>query len=143
MMPKSVSYCRRVQRECIDVKNISSPTSFASSDVEAFLPFPAVSNYTSTHTTYLDTTGRPTLTFKYQQLTDKHAGVIYVRVCVTLSLLWRSNGWMTGVVQGFPLSTPKKASGRDDRFRGLIRASSCRETCRSSYSQKSLSYRRR
>lgn len=32
----------------------------------------------STHTTYLDTVGRPTVTFLYEQLTDKHMGTIYV-----------------------------------------------------------------
>jgi hypothetical protein len=49
------------------------------SEIEIFTPFPAVSNHTSIHTTYLDTTGRPALNFEYRQLTDKHAGIIYVR----------------------------------------------------------------
>src|ERR1700722_1476514 len=31
-----------------------------------------------THTTYLDTTGRPTILFKYEQLTERHASMIYV-----------------------------------------------------------------
>jgi len=52
---------------------------FSCSEIEAFTPFPPISNHTSTHTTYLDTTGRPALTFAYRHLTDKHAGVIYVR----------------------------------------------------------------
>lgn len=36
-------------------------------------------NTISNHITYLDTKGRPAITLKYQQLTDKHQGVIYVR----------------------------------------------------------------
>ncbi|KII95215.1 hypothetical protein PLICRDRAFT_206669 [Plicaturopsis crispa FD-325 SS-3] len=47
-------------------------------DVEVFPPFPAVKNTISTHITYLDTIGRPALTFEYKQLTDKHTGIIYV-----------------------------------------------------------------
>ncbi|KAL1747451.1 Ribophorin I, partial [Schizophyllum fasciatum] len=47
-------------------------------DVSFVLPFPALSNSISTHVTYLDTTGRPELTFKYKDLTEKHAQSIYV-----------------------------------------------------------------
>jgi oligosaccharyltransferase complex subunit alpha (ribophorin I) len=32
----------------------------------------------STHVTYLDSVGRPAITFAYEQLTDKHLGTIYV-----------------------------------------------------------------
>lgn len=35
-------------------------------------------NSLSTHISYLDTTGRPAITLKYEQLTDRHTGVIYV-----------------------------------------------------------------
>ena len=35
-------------------------------------------NSVSTHITCLDTTGRPAITLKYEQLTDRHTGVIYV-----------------------------------------------------------------
>lgn len=35
-------------------------------------------NSISTHITYLDTKGRPAITLKYEQLTDRHTGVIYV-----------------------------------------------------------------
>ncbi|KAH7914362.1 Ribophorin I [Hygrophoropsis aurantiaca] len=54
-------------------------------DVEFHSPFPALSSTVSTHTTYLDTTGRPAITFEYKDLTDKHAGVIYVSYKVPLS----------------------------------------------------------
>ncbi|THV08565.1 Ribophorin I [Dendrothele bispora CBS 962.96] len=47
-------------------------------DVEHVLPFPAVSTEESTHITYLDTLGRPVITFKYKNLTTKHAKPIYV-----------------------------------------------------------------
>jgi oligosaccharyltransferase complex subunit alpha (ribophorin I) len=48
------------------------------SDVEVFPPFPPKESWTSVHKTYLDTTGRPAITFKYEQLTDRHQGTIYV-----------------------------------------------------------------
>ena len=51
--------------------------SFAS-DVEVFPPFVPSSSSSSTHTTYLDTTGRPAVVFKYKDLTDKHSGIIYI-----------------------------------------------------------------
>ena len=35
-------------------------------------------NSLSTHITYLDTKGRPAITLQYEQLTDRHTGVIYV-----------------------------------------------------------------
>ncbi|KAG7449218.1 oligosaccharyl transferase alpha subunit [Guyanagaster necrorhizus] len=54
-------------------------------DVKFAVPFPTVSNTLSTHITYLDTTGRPALTFKYKNLTDKHALSIYVSYRVPLS----------------------------------------------------------
>jgi oligosaccharyltransferase complex subunit alpha (ribophorin I) len=54
-------------------------------DVEAYPPFPAVSNRSSIHTTYLDTTGRPAFTFEYRQLTDRHTGSIYVSYKVPLA----------------------------------------------------------
>ncbi|KAK0468357.1 Ribophorin I [Desarmillaria tabescens] len=54
-------------------------------DISYVTPFPDISNILSTHTTYLDTTGRPALTFKYKELTDKHAESIYVTYRVPLS----------------------------------------------------------
>ncbi|KDQ64495.1 hypothetical protein JAAARDRAFT_166801 [Jaapia argillacea MUCL 33604] len=48
------------------------------SDIEFFAPFPALSNTLSTHISYLDTTGRPAVTFEYKDLTDKHTGTIYI-----------------------------------------------------------------
>jgi len=50
----------------------------ASTDVEVFPPFYPSSLSSTTHTTYLDTTGRPTVVLKYRNLTDRHTGVIYV-----------------------------------------------------------------
>ena len=43
-------------------------------------PFPMLSVEHSTHYTYLDTVGRPVITFHAKGLTDKHEGVIYVRL---------------------------------------------------------------
>ncbi|KAH7929440.1 Ribophorin I [Leucogyrophana mollusca] len=54
-------------------------------DVEFLSPFPALSSSVSTHTTYLDTTGRPAITLEYKDLTDKHTGTIYVSYKVSLS----------------------------------------------------------
>ncbi|KAI0327775.1 oligosaccharyl transferase alpha subunit [Cubamyces sp. BRFM 1775] len=47
-------------------------------DIDYFAPFPALSESMSTHITYLDTIGRPKITLKYRDLTDKHTGTIYV-----------------------------------------------------------------
>ncbi|KAJ3722971.1 Ribophorin I [Lentinula raphanica] len=57
-------------------------------DVDYVAPFPALSNDVSTHVTYLDTIGRPMVTFKYKNLTNKHAKPIYVsyRVPITAHL---------------------------------------------------------
>ncbi|KAH9918214.1 oligosaccharyl transferase alpha subunit [Epithele typhae] len=47
-------------------------------DIEYHLPYPALSENMSTHISYLDTIGRPMITLKYAQLTDKHGGNIYI-----------------------------------------------------------------
>jgi len=48
------------------------------SDINFETPFDAVSETVGVHTTYLDTTGRPTVTFNYENLTPKHAETILV-----------------------------------------------------------------
>jgi len=54
-------------------------------DIEFFPPFPALENRISTHITYLDTIGRPELTFEYKDLTIKQAQSIYVSYKVSTS----------------------------------------------------------
>ncbi|KAF7965817.1 hypothetical protein HWV62_41729 [Athelia sp. TMB] len=54
-------------------------------DVEVITPFPALETTTSTHVTYLDTTGRPAVTFQYGTLTDKHNQLVYVTYKVPFS----------------------------------------------------------
>jgi oligosaccharyltransferase complex subunit alpha (ribophorin I) len=54
-------------------------------DVQFAAPFSAASNSIGTHTTYLDTTGRPSLTFTYNDLTVKHAESIFVSYKVSFS----------------------------------------------------------
>ncbi|KAI0698548.1 oligosaccharyl transferase alpha subunit [Cerioporus squamosus] len=54
-------------------------------DIDYFVPYPALSETISTHITYLDTVGRPKITLKYAQLTDKHGGNIYVTYKVPFS----------------------------------------------------------
>ncbi|GBE79631.1 oligosaccharyl transferase alpha subunit [Sparassis latifolia] len=54
-------------------------------DIEYFPPFPALKTDIATHVTYLDTIGRPTISFTYKQLTDKHTGTIFVTYSVPLS----------------------------------------------------------
>ncbi|KAL0949980.1 hypothetical protein HGRIS_009994 [Hohenbuehelia grisea] len=54
-------------------------------DFEFTPPFPAKSMWISTEKTYLDTSGRPTLTFEYNDLTAKHDGYIYVSYRVPIS----------------------------------------------------------
>ncbi|KAI0650316.1 oligosaccharyl transferase alpha subunit [Trametes meyenii] len=47
-------------------------------DIDYFAPFPALKETITKHITYLDTIGRPKITLKYKELTDKHSGTIYV-----------------------------------------------------------------
>lgn len=47
--------------------------------MQIFPPFPPKVFARETHVTYLDTVGRPAFIFEYEQLTDKHHGIIYVR----------------------------------------------------------------
>ncbi|KAF4619525.1 hypothetical protein D9613_005085 [Agrocybe pediades] len=54
-------------------------------DVQFVTPFPALSNWIGTHVTYLDTIGRPSLTFKYKDLTPMHARSILVSYKVSWS----------------------------------------------------------
>ncbi|KAG2118751.1 Ribophorin I [Suillus discolor] len=54
-------------------------------NVEFVSPFPEISNSMSTHISYLDTVGRPAVTFTYKDLTYKHTGIIYVSYQVPLS----------------------------------------------------------
>jgi oligosaccharyltransferase complex subunit alpha (ribophorin I) len=54
-------------------------------DVQFTAPFPAISNSTGEHVTYLDTTGRPMLIFQYKDLTIKHAETILVSYKVSMS----------------------------------------------------------
>ncbi|KDR83748.1 hypothetical protein GALMADRAFT_236102 [Galerina marginata CBS 339.88] len=54
-------------------------------DIQFAAPFPAEANSIETHTTYLDTTGRPALSFNYKDLTVKHAESIFVSYKVSWS----------------------------------------------------------
>ena len=49
------------------------------SDIEVYPPFAPLTVKKSIHYTYLDTKGRPALTLYYKNLTDRHAGFVYVR----------------------------------------------------------------
>ncbi|KAI9066772.1 oligosaccharyl transferase alpha subunit [Trametes sanguinea] len=46
--------------------------------IDYFPPYPALSESITKHISYLDTIGRPQITLKYRDLTDKHTGNIYV-----------------------------------------------------------------
>ncbi|KAJ7433837.1 Ribophorin I [Mycena galericulata] len=54
-------------------------------NVEFATPFPAVSSSMTTHTTYLDTIGRPAITLHFKDLTEKHALPIFVSYNVPFS----------------------------------------------------------
>ncbi|KAI5120685.1 hypothetical protein M0805_006974 [Coniferiporia weirii] len=54
-------------------------------DVEVYPPYAPLSTKKSVHSTYLDTKGRPAVSFYYKNLTDRHAGYIYVAYKVPLS----------------------------------------------------------
>ncbi|CAL1700943.1 unnamed protein product [Somion occarium] len=69
----------------VDVAEVKIILPEGATDLEFFPPFPAAMNELSTHVIYLDTIGRPTITLHYNQLTDQHAGVIYVTYKVPFS----------------------------------------------------------
>jgi hypothetical protein len=46
--------------------------------IEVFPPFAPITQQRSTHITYLDSIGRPAVTLSFENLTDKHDGLIYV-----------------------------------------------------------------
>jgi oligosaccharyltransferase complex subunit alpha (ribophorin I) len=46
--------------------------------MEVFPPFAPITQQRSTHITYLDSIGRPAVTLSFENLTDKHSGLIYV-----------------------------------------------------------------
>ncbi|KAI9447969.1 oligosaccharyl transferase alpha subunit [Lactarius indigo] len=54
-------------------------------DIGVFPPFSPLTHERSTHITYLDTIGRPTVALSFENLTDKHNGLIYVTYKVPLS----------------------------------------------------------
>ncbi|KAI0774154.1 oligosaccharyl transferase alpha subunit [Fomes fomentarius] len=58
-------------------------------DIDFYAPYPALKESISKHITYLDTIGRPKITLKYAQLTDKHGGNIYVTYSVPFSAYLR------------------------------------------------------
>ncbi|KAI0268194.1 oligosaccharyl transferase alpha subunit [Gloeopeniophorella convolvens] len=54
-------------------------------EIEVAPPFAPLVLHRSTQVTYLDTVGRPAVTFSFENLTDKHDGLIYVTYKVPLS----------------------------------------------------------
>jgi len=54
-------------------------------DIDVFPPFAPITQHRSTHITYLDSIGRPAVTLSFENLTDKHNGLIYVTYKVPLS----------------------------------------------------------
>ncbi|KAI9513334.1 oligosaccharyl transferase alpha subunit [Russula earlei] len=54
-------------------------------DIDVFPPFAPITQHRSTHVTYLDSIGRPAVTLSFENLTDKHSGLIYVTYKVPLS----------------------------------------------------------
>ncbi|KAI0775924.1 oligosaccharyl transferase alpha subunit [Trametes elegans] len=62
----------------VDEADISIILPEGATDIDFVAPYPALSESISNHITYLDTIGRPKITLKYRDLTDKHAGTLYV-----------------------------------------------------------------
>jgi len=75
ILPEGATYV-----ECDCGHWVSSNVTY--SNVEFVSPFLELSNSISTHISYLDTVGRPAITFAYKDLTYKHAGIIYVSVYI-------------------------------------------------------------
>lgn len=77
-------FLRELRESSFEVSRLGEIQLVCSSDIDYFLPYPALSERISTHITYLDTVGRPKITLTYAQLTDRHGGNIYVRPCLSL-----------------------------------------------------------
>ena len=100
------------------------------SDIDYFAPYPALSESISTHITYLDTIGRPKLTLKYQQLTDKHGGLIYVSGCRILCLPLLIIIPLAGYLQGAVHCALAEARGCCDSVHWLLCSRLRCEACR-------------
>ena len=102
------------------------------SDIEFFPPFPATKTELSTHITYLDTTGRPVITFYYKNLTDRHSGIIYVSVLKALlsySVIVDFCVMDLGGVQSALFGTPQETHCSCHSARGIICTRICLEAC--------------
>ncbi len=66
-------------------------------DVDFVAPFVAITDWTGTHTTYLDTVGRPKLTFQYKNLTPKHGEHILVSL-LFLCLIFGDSNFRLGII---------------------------------------------
>lgn len=92
----------------------------SASDIDYFAPYPPLSEQITKHITYLDTIGRPKITLKYKELTDKHTGQIYVStvhdMCTSEYLIARSLDHLQGAV---PRAPAEASSGRDGLHRCL------------------------
>ncbi|KIY49189.1 oligosaccharyl transferase alpha subunit [Fistulina hepatica ATCC 64428] len=69
----------------VDEAEVSIVLPEGASNVEYQLPFPAESVEMTTHKTYLDSIGRPMLTFHYTDLTDQQARPIFVSYKVSFA----------------------------------------------------------
>jgi len=101
------------------------------SDYEVFPPFPPKSITYSTHTTYLDSIGRPAITLEYSQLTDRQYGIIYVSDMISLVFLARANPLYTaGDIQSSLHRSFTETSGSRLSFLRFVLSCSCCETDR-------------
>jgi oligosaccharyltransferase complex subunit alpha (ribophorin I) len=82
----------------IDNAQVSIVLPEGATEIDFVTPYSAIETQVSTHITYLDTIGRPKLTFTYKNLTPKHAANIYVTYKVSLSAHLRKP---TAVAVGF------------------------------------------
>lgn len=94
------------------------------------MPYPALSETISTHITYLDTVGRPKITLKYAQLTDKHGGNIYVSWRDLLSFVRSLMNCLPGYLQGPILRPSEETRGGSDGVCRHLRPCSRMEACR-------------
>ena len=121
--PRSRSSSLKGRRELFRLANpliCSKRTMMNNSDIEVFPPFAALTQNISTHVTYLDTVGRPAVTFTYENLTDKHTGIIFV-CSLPYSLYSITNGSRAGIIQGTVLGSLKEAKGCSYRIPGTVR----------------------
>jgi len=78
-----IPFWTHIPNAVVDEAEVTVILPEGATDVSIYPPFPPESISRRTHTTYLDTVGRPSVTFIKHGLTEKHTDLIYVTYSVS------------------------------------------------------------